>query len=368
MISRVADHCFWFGRYLERAESAARVLHVTNNLALDAELPPQQCWLPVVIVSGEREQFLAKHGEEAASDGEIVQEYLTWADDNLTSLIRSVSAARENARSIREVVSLEAFQTINELYLWIHGPEARATYARNRYEFYRHIRQASQLVLGLLRSTMLHDTPLDFIWLGTMLERVGQTARVLDVHHHAFTTLPARHQIIETALWLSLLRACSGFEPFMKRSQGRVTGDAVAAFLILEPAFPRSIRYCVHAAFDRLSSIRPPGAQKLPGAEGLARLGELDGYLRQTSSEALSGTIHDLLTHVVNETAAVCNDIARELFGLATAPSPSQTPARASSPPLAPLPPLPPLSSVAPAQSSAQSPSAAQAQSSRSSA
>jgi len=337
MISRVADHCFWFGRYLERAESAARLLHVTNNLALDAELPPQQCWLPVVIVSGEREQFFAKHGEEGASDGEIVQEYLTWAADNLSSLCRSISAARENARSIREVVSLEAWQTVNELYLWIHGPDARAMYARNRYEFYRHIRQATQLVLGLLRSTMLHDTPLDFIWLGTMLERVGQTARVLDVHHHAFTTLPARHQVVETALWLSLLRACSGFEPFMKRNQGRVSGSAVAAFLILEPAFPRSIRYCVHAAFDRLGSIRPPGAQRLPGGEALARLGDLDGWLRQKSPETLEGTVHDLLTHVVDETAAVCNDIARELFGVAPSPPspsrpPSQAPAPAASP------------------------------------
>ncbi len=219
MISRVADHCFWFGRYLERAESTARVLHVTNNLVLDAELPAQQCWLPVVIVSGERAHFFAKYGEEAASDGELVQEYMTWAEDNLTCIQFSITAARDNARSIREVLSLEAWQTVNELYLWIHGPEARAVYARSRYDFYRRVRESIQLILGLLRSTMLHDTPLDFIWLGVMLERVGQTARVLDVHHHTFTNLPSRNPIVETALWLSLLRACSGFEPFMKRHQ-----------------------------------------------------------------------------------------------------------------------------------------------------
>src|SRR4029079_10271000 len=75
MISRVADHCFWFGRYLERAESTARVLHVTSKLALDAELPPQQVWFPVIIVSGEKAQFSQTLGEDAASDGEIVQQY-----------------------------------------------------------------------------------------------------------------------------------------------------------------------------------------------------------------------------------------------------------------------------------------------------
>jgi uncharacterized alpha-E superfamily protein len=318
MISRVADHCFWFGRYLERAESTARVLHVTNNLALDAELSPQQCWLPVLIVSGERAQFFARYGEDAASDGEVVQDYMTWAEDNLTCIRASIASARENARSIREVVSLEAWQTINELYLWIGGAEAKAAYEDNRYEFYRHARESIQLILGLLRSTMLHDTPLDFIWLGVMLERVGQTARVLDVHHHAFTHLPSRHQVVETALWLSLLRACSGFEPFMKRSQGKVSGAAVAAFLILELAFPRSIRYCVRAAKDRLSSIRPEGAHKLPGGETLARLGELDEWLRQQSPESIGdeGSVHHLLTHVVDETAAVCEGLGRELFGV----------------------------------------------------
>src|SRR6185436_14658890 len=201
------------------------------------------------------------------------------------------------------------------LYLWMLGPEGRDAYTGVRYEFYRHIRQWTQLCLGLLRSTMLHDTPLDFIWLGVMLERVGQTARVLDVHHHALTTLPSQHQVVETALWLSLLRACSGFEPFMKRNQGRVTGQAVAAFLILESAFPRSIRYGVHAAFDRLCSIRPPGAEKLPGAETQARLGELDGWLRQHTPASIEGRVHDVLTHLVDEIAAVCNGLGRELFG-----------------------------------------------------
>ena len=60
MISRVADHCFWLGRYLERAESTARLLQVTRTLAFDAELPPLQCWRPLVIVSGEYPEFVAR--------------------------------------------------------------------------------------------------------------------------------------------------------------------------------------------------------------------------------------------------------------------------------------------------------------------
>ena len=321
MISRVADHCFWFGRYLERAESAARVLQVTSSLALDTELTQEQCWLPVIIVAGEEARFLTAHGQKAAAEGESVQRYLTW-DEESSSLRHAVCAARENARSIREVVSLEAWETVNELYLWITGKAGKEAYDTHRYGFYLHVRRAVQLSLGLLRSTMLHDTPLDFIWLGVMLERTGQTARVLDVHHHVLASVALRHQVIDTALWLALLRACSGFEPFMKRNPGRVTGEAVASFLLLEPSFPRSIRFCVHAAHDCLSAIRPHGASSLPGGESVARLAELDEWVRQRGAEdARAGSIHAVLTHIVDETAAVGNLVSRELFGVSAEPA-----------------------------------------------
>jgi uncharacterized alpha-E superfamily protein len=338
LISRVADHCFWFGRYLERAESTARVLAVTVSLSLDAELTAEQCWLPVVIVSGERSHFFAQLGPDAARSGEKVQEYMTFDEDNLTSIKSSIAAARENARSIREVVSLEGWEAVNELYLWITSPEAKAEFDKDRFGFYRHIRRGVQLCLGLLRSTMLHDEPLDFIWLGVMLERVGQTARVLDVHHHAFTHLLGREEVVETALWLSLLRACSGFEPFMKRNQGKVTGNAVAAFLIFEPAFPRSIRFCLDAASDRFfehirrhdgaaSGPKPRAAlggaegDRDPGAETAARLSALAEWLRERSREPIPADVHELLTHVVDETAAVCTCLSRELFGYGGVPT-----------------------------------------------
>jgi uncharacterized alpha-E superfamily protein len=325
MISRVADHGFWFGRYLERAESTARVLHVTLTMALDAELTKAQCWLPVIIVSGEKAHFASTHEPGAEADGDLVQRYMSWSEDNMTSIRRSVSAARENARSIREVVSLEAWETVNRLYLWIESPEAREEYEVHRYGFYRRVREEVQLCLGLLRSTMLHDTPLDFIWLGVLLERVGQTARVLDVHHHAVAQYhreqapngePFGAKEVETAIWLSLLRACSGFEPFMKQSPGRVSGSAVAAFLILEPKFPRSIRYCIDSSYDRFCAIRPIDQHALPGAETLRRFGALHDWIRGRTAESLAaGSIHELLTHVVDETARICDGIARELFG-----------------------------------------------------
>ena len=317
MISRVADHCFWLGRYLERAESTARVLQVTRNLSLDAALTPRQCWQPVVVVEGEEARFAARFGP-GMEDGEVVQRYLTWDEENLSSIVRSIGAARENARSIREVVSLETWEVLNELHLWMGRGDAPARYGDDRDGFYRHVRRACQLAMGLLQGTMLHDDPYHFIVLGTMLERAGQTARLLDVHHHALTQL-ATHQVVETAVFLALLRACSGFEPFMKRGRGPATTLAVASFLVLDRDFPRSIRYSISGALGRLERVRPVSAIGSPGAESLERLRALDAWMSAQRPAALeAGSIHALLTRVVDESAAICDAIGRELLGQPT--------------------------------------------------
>ncbi len=323
MISRVADCCFWLGRYVERIEATARLLSVTRTLAMDAELEPRQCWLPVVIVIGEEPQFIDRTTESpiAQTSGEQVERYMTWDEQNLSSIKASIAAARENARQIREVISLEVWEAINELYLWMGGADARAEYASDRYMFYRFIRQRCQLVAGLLRSTMLHELPLNFIWLGMLLERAGQTARVVDVQHHALVMRERENQVIETALWLSLLRACSAFEPFTKRNRGRITGDAVAHFLIFEPLFPKSIAYSVHEAWRRFMVIRPPEEPDLPGARSAERLRALDRWIADRAAVGAAGDVHGMLTHVVDEIADICTDIGAELFGHASAPA-----------------------------------------------
>jgi uncharacterized alpha-E superfamily protein len=321
VISRVADHCFWFGRYVERAEATARMLSATASLALDAELPPAQVWRPILVVSGEEDEFRERVAEDnddhpAWGDGEIVQRFMVWDEGNGVSLARSIAGARWNARSIREVLSLEAWEALNELHLYGTSDEAQTQYANHREAFYQQVRRSTQLTLGLLRSTMLHDEPLDFIWLGVLLERVNQTARMLDVHHHAFTNLDGRKEIVETALWLSLLRALSGSEGYMKRSAGRISSDAVARFLISESQFPRSIAYCIHSAHDRLCAIRPAEKHDLPGGISLERLRVLDAWVAARSKDPLGGrSVHELLTHVVDEVHAICGTLGKELLG-----------------------------------------------------
>lgn len=333
LISRVADCCFWFGRYLERAESTARQLQATSALALDGELTTRQCWQPVVIVAGEEQAFRERYGEAAFDDGEAVQHLLVWDDQCGVALVRTMAAARENARSIREVLSGDVWETVNELYLWLGSDTGQRTFKLHRDDFYRRVRQMTQLALGLMRSTMLHDTALDFIWLGVMLERTNQTARLLDVHHHAFAggaggaggaADPMRpNQVVETAVWVTLLRACSGLEPFLKTNAGRVTPDAVARFLVTDARFPRSVNYSLHAAYERFAYLRPPEDVSLPGGRALLMLAELDRWVAGLPDHVPD--LHAVLTYIVDETARIAATIGHELLGYASPTGPSQS-------------------------------------------
>jgi len=313
VIARVADHCFWFGRYIERVDSMTRVLHVTLHLSLDAELSGRDCWQPVLVVSGEKQRFSALHGEEAMGDRERVQTYLALDERNPVSILSTIAAARENARSIREAISLEVWETINELYLWSRSDAAQEEYETNRYGFYRRVRHSIELCRGFLQTTLLHDDPLAFIELGIMLERAGQTARIVDVHHQVLRVDGSRLEVVvDTGIWLAILRSCSGWEPYMKRHRGRVTGPSVAAFLMLEPAFPRSVRHAVSAARHRLRSLCPPTI--VPGHKSIERLDALDMALEARDPEAIAAE-HDLATFIISETAAICLEVAHELFG-----------------------------------------------------
>lgn len=369
LISRVADHCFWFGRYLERAEATARSLGSTRDALMGAELEEGLSWLPIIIAAGEEASFNEHFGHQdphAGEDGELVQHYMVWDEHNPSRLAASIAAIRANARSIRDHLSLEVWQQVNELHWWIaHDPtqsagplstqsqtqtqtqtqtaapslaqprapaparvqmqaqasvrgigSARAAWERDRHAFYAHVVESSALTAGLLRTTMLRDRPFDFIILGSMLERASQTARILDVQHHALR-LQHSHVVIDTMLWLALLRACTGYEPFMRRHRGRVTGKAVAAFLIQDPRFPRSIGFALEAALDRLDSIRQQDGDGSPlGGSSRDRLATLVEWLGSRTSVDLAGeAVHETLTHVVDEVHGVAHEIGVDLLG-----------------------------------------------------
>jgi uncharacterized alpha-E superfamily protein len=288
-------------------------------LVFDADIPVTHCWPPLVIVSGEEERFVERYDRDSLGNGELVQEYMTWNRENSVSIASSVRAARECARSLRDQLSLDTWEEINELYLWLGRESTTQLYWDHREEFYKHIRRGTQLILGMIRSSMLHEEPMRFLWFGAMIERSGQTARILDMHHHTMEREAAQqHDIVQTALWMSLLRACSGSEAFMKKNQGRVTAHNMVEFLLLSKEFPRSLNYCLRSSLAILRQIWPDPA---PGRASIKALEDLVPWLEaETDTEAFElSEIHRVLTHVVDQTAAVCGYVSEEIQGPKTA-------------------------------------------------
>lgn len=321
MISRVAEHCFWLGRYLERAEDTARVLEVNQTLLLDYHVPLDQQWRPVLIISG----VYDLPGEPEA---EAVQSYMTWEASNACSIVSSLAAARENGRIIREVISAEMWERINYYHLWMQGPLARHLYDSNRCDFYSQVRRINQLIHGIADSTMSHGEAWEFFQLGTYLERACQTARILDVKYHiALPTLEHVGTPVDNAHWVAILTSCSGYEPFIKRARLPAdVGAAVADFLILDAEFPRSVRYCLSRclASARAISGRPTGQ---PDNEVESVLAGLIGWLEPGSGPALiRAGLHETLTRVVDSTHEIGAAIHRTYFdvrGQAPLPKPA---------------------------------------------
>jgi uncharacterized alpha-E superfamily protein len=314
MISRVADHGYWMSRYLERAENTARVLEVNQAHLLDFAVPDEQQWKPLLIISG-------IHDFPGPFDGESVQRHMTWEPSNLSSIAASIAAARENARNIREVISSEAWESLNYFYLWVQGPAAQALYDSDRGEFYTRIKRINQVIYGISEGTMSHGEAWKFFALGKYLERACQTARILDVKYHIL--LPTPQDVgapIDNAHWVAILHSCAAYEPFLKQRPGADPGLAVADFLIFDPIFPRSLKYCLtHSQVSaHVISGRPVGQS---GNEVEHALGELVSWLNLVRiDDFVHAGLHEALTSVINRIHQLGDAIHRTYFELRITP------------------------------------------------
>ena len=309
MICRVAESCFWLTRYVERVATLARLLAVNNAFQLDVHLTQSEVWRPIVIVAGQEEHFLEHVGAAAIDDGEAVQEYLTWDRNHPSSIHASLRGARENARTIREVMSVEMWETLNDTLLWLTGRPARRLYQRERDAFYDHLWKQCMLIHGVCYSTMLHEEPFVFMRLGRAVERIGQTARILDVKHHDLGDAGREESATDAAQWLAILRSCSAVDAFFQRSANVLSGPAVAEFLLFDDAFPRAVLHNLDTArslLTRLGESDPPTLRR-PSARRLERLRgsllQMDGAVVQELG------LHEVLTQVVDATAALCEAI-----------------------------------------------------------
>jgi uncharacterized alpha-E superfamily protein len=260
MLSRVADSLYWMSRYVERAENIARILDVNLQLLLDLPaLSPDNMkalWDPVLRSTGDGEDFYA-HYKLATS--EKVIEFLTLNPKNPNAIVNCLTSARENARHVREQISLEMWEEINRTYLWIKSQTLKKILRQGPYEFFTQVKNASHLFQGITDGTMTHGEDWDFIQVGKYLERADMTTRILDANDEIFVTRPASSLTGGTLQWSAILRSCSSHDAYRKFYVAQVDPDKVVEFLILNESFPRSIRFSVQALNEELRRISGAG-------------------------------------------------------------------------------------------------------------
>jgi uncharacterized alpha-E superfamily protein len=263
MLSRVADSLFWMSRYVERAENIARIVDVNLQLMLDLPRPGPEdmkaLWEPVLRSATEGADFYAHH---KVANSETMIEFLTLNRQNLNSIFNCFTYARENARHVREQISLEMWEEINRAYLAVQALTLKKILRQSPYEFFTQIKNASHLFQGITDGTMAHGEGWDFIQAGKYLERADMTTRILDANDEIFINQPATSETSGTLHWVAILRSCSSHDAYRKFYVAQVEPDKVVEFLILNEFFPRSIRYCVQALDEALRRISGCGEEK----------------------------------------------------------------------------------------------------------
>lgn len=253
MLSRVAERVYWMARYVERAENTARMVMAFNLLALDMPKSVQLSWRGLVEVTGNDELFENHYQRE---DERNCVKFLLADSDNPSSVLNSLREARENVRTTRDLVPSEAWEVMNELYLFARDQIDQGIGKRGRFEFLSSIIQRCQTLTGLLAGTMSHDAAYDFIRLGRNLERADMGTRQVDVG--ALKLLKKNNddpEPYEGLLWTSILRSESGFQMYRQHVKRRINGVDVVRFLLQDNAFPRSVTHALTQVQDALESL-----------------------------------------------------------------------------------------------------------------
>jgi len=238
MLSRVAERIYWMSRYLERAENTARLVSVYSQLLLDLPTDAELDWSTPLEILGLGTANLSQdlRGDELG--------YLLAGSGNSASLLSSLSQARENARTTRDIVPSEAWQAINELHLF-GADRLPALEQRSVSEVSGAIVRRCHEISGILEGGMSHGPAYQFVRLGRSLERADMTSRMIDVA--AAIMMAGREELAHHAntIWRAVLRALSAYQMYRQYVRRRVTGEDVLRFLLLDQDFPRSVMHCV---------------------------------------------------------------------------------------------------------------------------
>ncbi len=318
MLSRVADSLFWMSTYLERAEHTARLLDVNLGLMLDEnDAFAERRWFRVLASLGYIPSLMWKN------DPYELAQRLSFDIENRSSIYACIVAARENARAVREQISTEQWQRLNQLFHQVTKMEKRPRTEMQQSDFLSSVIEGIHLFQGVTDSTMSHGEGWHFIRLGRYLERTAATARLLKVYYADFwsgdkneRSLFQADAVVDSNEYLEsigLLRSCTAFEAWFRVYSTDVTHEEVFEFLMLDEEFPHAIRYSVDSIEEALNQIsaKAPGR---PAGPMLRSAGSLRASLEFAQiEELLNGNLVGFLQNVLDQSRAV-HDLIYQLY------------------------------------------------------
>ncbi|MEN9229081.1 MAG: alpha-E domain-containing protein [Gloeomargarita sp. GMQP_bins_120] len=318
MLSRVAHAIYWLNRYIERAENVARFVDVNLNLILDLPQPSVTQWEPLVMVTGDLALFQERYG--LPTQEQVIQ-FLTFDADYPNSIVSCLYMARENARSVREIISSEMWQEVNSFYLMVQEAAAHSQEV-DLYQFFQEVKRSSHRFAGVMDATMSHNEAWHFGQMGRLLERADKTTRIVDVKYYVL--LPSVQDVgttLDEIQWIALLKSASAYEMYRKQGRHLITPRLVAEFLLLNREFPRSVLFCLRQLDHSLRRIT---GTALPDWHIAVerRLGRLCADLEYiTIDEIIQGGLHEFLDRLLVEFNRLDDTIFETFFALRPEPA-----------------------------------------------
>jgi uncharacterized alpha-E superfamily protein len=300
-------------RYLERAGNTARLIEINLLYLLEAEdaLSPAAQWKPLLSISGAEEAFSQCYQESDITGHKMIQ-FMTQERSNPNAIRASLRLARENARVVRDRISKEMWEAMNELWLLMDRELMSPLMPERAAGIYAEVRNGVARFHGLTSNTMMRGEGWSFYLLGTFLERADMTARILDVKYHLL--LPDVAMVgspLDYYQWAALLKSLSGFEAFRRKYHAGLRPIDVGEFVIFERDFPRSLRFSVERLRNALETIGAPGPDS-PSTAAMRRL--VDCLEHTTPEQVFKRGLHEFLEDFLEQVSDLHAALATDYF------------------------------------------------------
>ncbi|MGH7370199.1 MAG: alpha-E domain-containing protein [Candidatus Methylomirabilaceae bacterium] len=312
MLSRIANCLYWMARSLERADNTARLIEINLLYLVEATdvLSEMVQWRPMLSIGGIENGFAQRYDGAEITAHKAIQ-FMTQERANPSSIHTSVRLARENARIVRDRISKEMWEAMNEVWLYLDHHLKSPLLPERAAGFYARVRSEVARFHGLTESTMMRGEAFGFYRLGTFVERADMTARILDVKYHLL--LPDLSMVgspFDYYQWVALLKSLSGFEAYRRHSHADSRPIDIADFVIFRRDFPRSLCFSVECMQQAVKEIGTKGPESLTYAALSRMMEELEHH--SVEEMFFKQGLHEFLQEFLAQIAAFHAALAAE--------------------------------------------------------